>query len=129
MALYVLDRNKGFSLFRAEVPWCSLVLLVQGLRDGVTLRGQVCVFAYVLNRIVDFSCTLVFLFLRGTKVFTWVFLFSSSFTMGSPILGSSIRIHTPSIGSKELLIAGCCALVLLVVLLFDNCLASSAAML
>ena len=55
MALYVLDRNEGFSLNRAEVPWCSLVLFVQDLRDGVTLRGRVCVFAYVLNRIVGFS--------------------------------------------------------------------------
>ena len=44
--------------------------------------------------------------------------------MGSPFLGSSIRIHTSSIGSKELLVAGCCALVLLVVLLFDSCLSS-----
>ena len=41
MALYVLDLNKGFSLNSAEVPWCSLVLLVQGLRDGDTLRGRV----------------------------------------------------------------------------------------
>ena len=55
VALYVLDRNKGFSLNRAEVPWCSLVLSVQGLRDGVTLRGRVCMFAYVLDRIVGFS--------------------------------------------------------------------------
>ena len=47
--------------------------------------------------------------------------------MGSPFLGSSIHIHTYSIGSKELLVAGCCALVLLVVLLFDSFLASSAA--
>ena len=52
--------------------------------------------------------------------------------MGSPFLGSSIRILTYSIGSKELLVAGCCALALL-----DAChltvdcllLASSAAML
>ena len=35
--------------------------------------------------------------------------------MGSPFLGSSIRIHTSSIGLKELLVAGCCALALLVV--------------
>ena len=55
VALYVLDHNEGFSLNRAEVPWCSLVLSVQGLRDGVTLRGRVCVFAYVLDRIVGFS--------------------------------------------------------------------------
>ena len=33
--------------------------------------------------------------------------------MGSPCLGSSIRIHASSIGSKELLVAGCCALALL----------------
>ena len=45
--------------------------------------------------------------------------------MGSPFLGSSIRILTFLIGSKELLVAGCCALVLLVVLLFDSCLSSS----
>ena len=52
--------------------------------------------------------------------------------MGSSFLGSSISIHTSSIGSKELLVAGCCALALL-----DAChltvdcllLASSAAML
>ena len=62
---------------------------------------------------------------RGKKVFTWVFLFSSSFTMGSPFLGSSICIRSSSIGSKELLVAGCCALVLFVVLLFDSCLSSS----
>ena len=48
MPLYVLDRNEGFFLNRAEVPWSSLVLLVQGLRDGVTLRGRVCVSAYCL---------------------------------------------------------------------------------
>ena len=54
MALYVLDRNEGFSLNRAEVPWCSLVLLVQDLCDGITFRGQVCMFAYVLDRIVGF---------------------------------------------------------------------------
>ena len=41
MALYVLDRKEGFSLNSAEVPWCYLVLSVQGLRDGVTLRGRV----------------------------------------------------------------------------------------
>ena len=40
VALYVLDRNEGFSLNSAEVPWCSLVLSVQDLRDGVTLRGS-----------------------------------------------------------------------------------------
>ena len=34
--------------------------------------------------------------------------------MGTPFLGSSIRIHMSSIGSKELLVAGCCALALLV---------------
>ena len=45
--------------------------------------------------------------------------------MVSPFLGSSIRIHTSSIGLKELLVAGWCALVLLVVLLFDSCLSSS----
>ena len=55
MALYVRDRNEGFSLNRAEVLWCSLVLSVQGLRDGATLRGRVCVFAYVLDRIIGFS--------------------------------------------------------------------------
>ena len=37
MPLYVLDRNEGFSLNGAEVPWGSLVLSVQGLRDGATL--------------------------------------------------------------------------------------------
>ena len=55
MALFVLDRNEGFSLNRTEIPWCSLVLSVQGLRDGFTLGGRVCVFAYVLDRIVGFS--------------------------------------------------------------------------
>ena len=45
--------------------------------------------------------------------------------MGSPFLGSSIRIHTSSIELKDLFVAGCCALVLLVVLLFDSCLSSS----
>ena len=40
---------------------------------------------------------------------------SYSFTMGPPILGSSSRIHMYSIGSKELLVADCCALVLLAV--------------
>ena len=35
--LYVLDRNEGFSLNGAEDPWGSLVLSVQGLRDGATL--------------------------------------------------------------------------------------------
>ena len=44
--------------------------------------------------------------------------------MGSPFFGSSNRIHTYSIGSKELLVAGCCALVLLVVLTFDSGLSS-----
>ena len=55
VALCVLDRNEGFSLNRAEVPWCSLVLSVQGLRYVVTLRGRVCVFPYVLDRIIGFS--------------------------------------------------------------------------
>ena len=45
--------------------------------------------------------------------------------MGSPFLGSGIPIHMSSIRSKEPLVAGCCALVLLVVLLFDSCLSSS----
>ena len=44
--------------------------------------------------------------------------------MGVTLLGSSIRIRTSLIGSKELLVAGCCALVLLVILLFDSCLSS-----
>ena len=44
--------------------------------------------------------------------------------MGSPFLGSSSCIHTYSIGLKELLVAGCCALVLLVVLIFDSGLSS-----
>ena len=35
--LYVLDRNEGFSLNGAEVLWVSLVLSVQGLRNGATL--------------------------------------------------------------------------------------------
>ena len=44
--------------------------------------------------------------------------------MWTPFLGSSSRIHTSSIGSKELIVAGCCALVLLVVLIFDSGLSS-----
>ena len=55
---------------------------------------------------------------------TKVYFGSYSFTMGSPFLGSSSRIHTYLIGSKELLVAGCCALVLLVVLIFDSGLSS-----
>ena len=44
--------------------------------------------------------------------------------MGLPFLLSSSHIHTYSIGSKELLVAGCCALVLLVILIFDSELSS-----
>ena len=51
----------------------------------------------------------------GTKVFTWVFSDFKFLRGGVTLLGSSIRIHTFPIGSKELLVAGCCALALLVV--------------
>ena len=60
MPLYVLYRNEGCSLNRAEVPWGSLVLSVQALRDGVTLRGQVCLSVYILDRIVGFPEPLFF---------------------------------------------------------------------
>ena len=86
MPLYVLDRNEGFSLNRAEVPWGSLVLSVQGLRDWVTLRGRVCVSSYVLDRIVGFPEP----------------LFSSSFAMRSPLGVESAYLCTYSIGSKVL---------------------------
>ena len=51
----------------------------------------------------------------GMKVFTWVFSDFKFLRDGATLLESSIRIHTFSIGSKELLVAGCCALALLVV--------------
>ena len=73
-----------FSLNRAEVPWSSLVLSVQGLRDGVTLRGRVCVSAYVLDRIVGFPES----------------LFSSSFAMSSPLGVESAYLCTYSIETK-----------------------------
>ena len=75
-----------FSLNRAEVPWGSLVLSAQGLRDGVTLRGRVCVSAYVLDRIVGFPEP----------------LFSSSFAMRSPLEVESAYLCTYSIGTKVL---------------------------
>ena len=84
--MYVLDRHEGFSLNRAEVPWGSLALSVQGLRDGVTLRGRVCVPAYVLDRIVGFPEP----------------LFSSSFAMRSPLWVESAYLCTYSIGTKVL---------------------------
>ena len=84
MPLYVLDRNEGFSLNGVEVPWSSLVLLVQGLRDGVTLRGRVCVSAYVLDRIIGFPEP----------------LFSSSFAMRSPLGVESAYLCTYSIKMK-----------------------------
>ena len=86
MPLCVLDRNEGCSLNRAEVPWGSLVLSVQGLHDGVTLRGRVCVSVYVLDRIVDFPGP----------------LFSSSFAMMSPMWVESAYLCTYSIGTKVL---------------------------
>ena len=86
MSLYVLDRNEGCSLNRVEVPWGSLVLSVQGLRDGVTLRGRVCVSVYVLDRIVDFPEP----------------LFSSSFAMRSPLWVEFAYLCTYSIGMKVL---------------------------
>ena len=84
MPLYVLDRNEGFSLNRAEVPWSFLVRLVQGLRDGVTLRGRVCVSAYILDRIVGFPEP----------------LFSSSFAMRSPLGVKSAYLCTYAIETK-----------------------------
>ena len=86
MPLYVLDRNEGFSLNRAEVPWGSLVLSVQGLRDGVTLWGRVCVSVDILDRIVGFPES----------------LFSSSFAMRSPLWVESAYLCTYSIGTKVL---------------------------
>ena len=47
-----------------------------------------------------------------------------SFGMRPPFFGSSSRIHTSSIGSSELLAAGGCAFVLLVLLIFDSGLSS-----
>ena len=44
--------------------------------------------------------------------------------MWPPFFELSSRIHTSSIGSSELLVAGGCALVLLVVLIFDSGLSS-----
>ena len=86
MPLYVLDRNEGCFLNRAEVPWGSLVLSVQGLRDGVTLRGRVCVSVYVLDWIVGFPEP----------------LFSSSFAMRSPLWVESAYLCTYSTGRKVL---------------------------
>ena len=86
MPLYVLDHNEGCSLDRAEVPWDSLVLSVQGLRDGVTLRGRVCVSVCVLDRIVGFPEPLFF----------------SSFGMRSPLWVESAYLCTYSIGMKVL---------------------------
>ena len=86
MPLYILDRNEGCSLNRAEVPWGSLVLSVQGLRDGATLKGRVCVSVYVLDRIAGFPEP----------------LFSSSFTMRSPLWVESAHFCTYSIGTKVL---------------------------
>ena len=130
MPLYVLDRNDGCSLNRIEVPWGSLVLSVQALRDGVTLRGRVCVSVYVLDRIVGFPEPLfsssfamrsplwvksayLCMYSIGTKVLTFFFLHFEFLRDGSTCLGSSIRIHASSVRSKELLVAGCCALALL----------------
>ena len=87
MLLYVLDRDEGCSLNRAEVLWGSLVLSVQGLRDGVTLRGRVCVSVYVLDRIVGFSEP----------------VFSSSFAMISPLWVESAYLGTYSIGTNVLI--------------------------
>ena len=84
--LYVLDRNEGCSLNKAEVPWGSLVLSVQGLRDGVSLRGRVCESVYVLDRIVGFPEP----------------LFSSTFAMRSPLWVESAYLCTYSIGTKVL---------------------------
>ena len=76
----------------------SWILVFLFLRDEVTLGGRVCVSLYVLDR--NECCHLA---CSGFHVPSrW----------GHP-LGSSIRIHTFSIGSKELLVAGCCALALL----------------
>ena len=86
MPLYILDRNEGCSLNRAEVPWGSLVLSVQGLRDGVTLRGRVCVSAYILDWIVGFPEP----------------LFYSSFAMRSPLWVESAYLCTYSIRMKVL---------------------------
>ena len=49
----------------------------------------------------------------GTKVFSWVFSDFKFLRDGVTLLRSSIRILTFSIGLKELLVAGCCALALL----------------
>ena len=84
--LYVIDRNEGCSLIRAEVPWGSLVLSVPGLRGGVTLRGRVCVSVYVLDRIVGFPEP----------------LFSSSFAMRSPVWVESAYLCTYLIRTKVL---------------------------
>ena len=121
MSVYVLDRIVGFpeplfsSSFAMRSPlWveseylCTysigtkvltwLVLGFKFLRDGVTLLGRVSVPLYVLD---------------WNKFFHLVFFcILNSFAMGSPCLGLSIRIHASLIGSKELLVAGCCALAL-----------------
>ena len=73
------------------VTW--LVLAFMFLRDGVTLRGRVSILLYVLDRNEGFL-----------SVF---FCFRVPSRWGHPFLGSSIRIHKSSIGSKELLVAGC----------------------
>ena len=102
-----------YSMGTKVLTW--LVLGLKFLRDGVTLLGRVSVPLYVLNRNEGFNLGF--------------FGFSSSFAMRSPFLGSSICIHTSLIGSKELLVAGCCTLALLVAchLTVDCLLASSAA--
>ena len=51
--------------------------------------------------------------LIGTKVLTCFFLHFEFLRDGVTLLGSSICIHASSIGSKELLVVGYCALTLL----------------
>ena len=64
----------------------SLVLSVQGLGDGVTLKGRVCMTAYVLDRIIGFLEP----------------LFYSSFAMRSPLWVESAYLCTYSIRTKVL---------------------------
>ena len=91
VSLNVLNRNEGFNLA------CS------GFQ--VPSRWEL---PFSIESLCLCMCSI------GTKVLTlFFFCISSSFAMGPPWLGSNIRIHSSSIGSKELLVAGCCALALL----------------
>ena len=61
---------------------------VQGLRDGVTLSGRVCIPGYVLDRTEGFSLAKL-----RYLVPPW-FCGVQAFAMGSPLGGSSLRVVT-----------------------------------